>query len=318
MTNENAANNAAKYAFFYMLSLVALIFTALSAGMIIFQLINKSIEDVLLSGGGQFSPETLKFAISALVIATPIFYITSHQIQKSLVSGALDRESGIRKWLTYFILFIASVVMLGWLISTINSFLDGELTLKFFLKALTAIGIAAAVFTFYYYDIRRSEIVNKKDRVVSIYFYASLVFIIAVFTASLFIVESPRETRSRKLDNAVLESFNQIDQAINEYYRENKKMPENLDILKEEYPYISDDNLKDPETEKVFELKITGDRSYELCAVFRTANNENNGSYDEWYKEMWPHAVGEQCLKKKVEMIPTGEQKMIESVPVMR
>jgi len=307
----NVSNNAAKYAFFYMLSLVALVFTALSAGMIIFQFINKNIEDVLQSGGGQFSPEALKFAISALVIATPIFYLTSRQIQKSLFSGALDRESGIRKWLTYFILFIASVVMLGWLISTINSFLDGELTMKFFLKAFTAIGIAAAVFTFYYYDIRRSEIVNKKDRVVAVYFYVSLVFILAVFTASLFIVESPRETRSRKLDNAVLDSFNQVDQAVNEYYRENKKMPENLEILRQEYVYLSEKDLKDPETGKAFELRVTGDRSYELCAVFRTANNEDNNSYNDWYKERWPHIAGEQCLKQRVEPILTDEQKIV-------
>ncbi len=33
-------HNSAKYAFFYMLSLVALVFVALSTGMIIFQIIN--------------------------------------------------------------------------------------------------------------------------------------------------------------------------------------------------------------------------------------------------------------------------------------
>src|SRR3989339_45567 len=250
MTNANTTDNAAKFAFFYMLSLVALVFMALSTGMIIFQVINKNIMDTLHEGSGQFSSEALKFAISALIISAPVFFAASRSIYRSLFSGALNRESGIRKWLTYFILFIASVVMIGWLIFTINNFLNGELTLKFLLKAVTAIGIAVSVFTFYYYDIRRPEVIDKKDRVIS------------------------------------------------EYYRENSRLPEDLNVLREEYPYITDEDIRDKET-GAFEFNIKGDRAYELCAVFRTSNTDESGSY-EWYKERWPHEAGEQCLKQKV------------------
>src|SRR3989339_179145 len=248
MTNANTTDNAAKFAFFYMLSLVALVFMALSTGMIIFQVINKNIMDTLHEGSGQFSPEALKFAISALIISAPVFFAASRSIYRSLFSGALNRESGIRKWLTYFILFIASVVMIGWLIFTINNFLNGELTLKFLLKAVTAIGIAVSVFTFYYYDIRRPEVIDKKDRVISVYFYGTLAIIIAAFVSALFVVESPTITRNRKLDNAILDSFNQIDQAISEYYRENSRLPEDLNVLREEYPYITDEDIRDKAT----------------------------------------------------------------------
>ncbi|MFH0892074.1 MAG: DUF5671 domain-containing protein [Candidatus Falkowbacteria bacterium] len=298
MTNANTTDNAAKFAFYYMLSLVALVFMALSTGMIIFQVINKNIVDTLHEGSGRFSSEALKFAISALIISAPVFFAASRGIYRSLFSGALNRESGIRKWLTYFILFIASVVMIGWLIFTINNFLNGELTLKFLLKAVTAIGIAVSVFTFYYYDIRRAEVVDKKDRVISVYFYGTLAIIIAAFVSALFVVESPTVTRNRKLDNAILESFSQIDQAISEYYRENSRLPENLSTLREEYPYITDEDIRDKET-GAFELNITGDRAYELCAVFRTSNTDESGSY-EWYRERWPHEAGRQCLKQKV------------------
>ena len=298
MTNANTTDNAAKFAFFYMLSLVALVFMALSTGMIIFQVINKNIMDTLHEGSGQFSSEALKFAISALIISAPVFFAASRSIYRSLFSGALNRESGIRKWLTYFILFIASVVMIGWLIFTINNFLNGELTLKFLLKAVTAIGIAVSVFTFYYYDIRRAEVIDKKDRVISVYFYGTLAIIIAAFVSALFVVESPTITRNRKLDNAILDSFNQIDQAISEYYRENSRLPEDLNVLREEYPYITDEDIRDKET-GAFEFNIKGDRAYELCAVFRTSNTDESGSY-EWYKERWPHEAGEQCLKQKV------------------
>lgn len=294
------SNNSAKYAFFYMLSLVALIFMSLSAGMIIFQIINKNIIDVINQFRGRYSPDQLKFAISALIISTPIFYLTAHQIYKNLFSGALEKDSGIRKWLTYFILFVSSVVMIGWLIATINSFLDGELTMKFILKSVTAIGIAAAIFSFYLYDIKREQVAGKKDKTIQMYFYSSLAVVIAVFTASLFFVESPTETRNRKLDNAVLENFNDIDRALETYYNDNETIPEDLEVLKSEFSYITDKDLEDPVSKEKYEYKKVSDNTYELCATFRTSNKDDEEDRYKPYEEQWPHDIGHQCLKQKV------------------
>lgn len=295
-------NNAAKFAFFYMLSLVALVFMALSTGMIIFQIINKNIIDVLSAYrySGSFSSDQLKFAISALIIATPIFFVISKMIYKSLFRGELGKDSGIRKWLTYFILFISAVVMIGWLIGTINSFLDGELTTKFLLKAITAIGIAAAVFTFYLYDIRRKVVAGTKDKVIRIYFYVSLAVVLIVFVASLFIVESPTETRNRKLDEAVLSSFERINSAINEYYQSNNRLPADMEELKSEFTYLVDKDLADPETKKAFDYNIKGDNKFELCADFRTSNLDNADIQYEPYQDVWPHEAGYQCLTKTI------------------
>ena len=189
--------------------------------------------------------------------------------------------------------------MIGWLIATLNGFLNGELSTKFLLKAITAISIAAAIFTFYFYDIKREEVKGKKDNVIRIYFYASLVIVIAVFTASLFTVESPTETRSRKFDNMILNNFSQIDGAVNEYYRSEEKLPENLEILLEEYSYIDEKDLKDPITGEQYKYNKLEDDKYELCAIFRTSNKDDNVR-DYNYKEQWPHDAGEQCLNKRV------------------
>jgi len=299
-------NNAAKYAFFYMLSLVALIFMALSAGMIIFQIINKNIVDALNQYQGQFSSSILKFAISAILISTPIYYLTTWQIFKNLFSGNLGKDSGIRKWLTYFILFIASVVMLGWLIGTINSFLDGELTTKFILKSITAILISASIFTFYFYDIRRDS-VDKKNRFIQIYFYASLAIVVAIFISSLFVVDSPTETRNKKFDNLILDSFNNIDGAINGYYQENEELPANLNELREEYSYLSEDSLRDPVSKVQFDYRVTADDAYELCATFKTSNKNENLMEFSYNKDRWSHDAGYQCLSQKVHAEGNGK-----------
>ncbi|MFA4941074.1 MAG: DUF5671 domain-containing protein [Patescibacteria group bacterium] len=293
--------NTAKFAFFYMLSLVALIFMALSTGMIIFQIINKNIPDILNIYQGAFSSGQLKYAISALIISAPIFYVCMKQIYSNLKTGELEKDSGIRKWLTYFILFISSVVMIGWLIGTVNTFLNGDMTAKFILKAITALLISAAVFSFYLYDIKRVDVIGV-NKVIKIYFYSSLAIILATFVASLFAVESPVQTRARKYDSLVLGNFNNINSAINSYYKEYKKMPGGLNELKGEYSYLGEDSTKDPEKKNEFEYRIVGENTYELCAEFKTSNKNNdndNGDYS-YYKEKWPHEAGYQCLKQKV------------------
>ena len=142
----------AKFAFFYLLSLVALVFTSVAVGLIIFQIINKTIIDELSLAPGGFSQDALRFAISAIIIAAPIYFVMMWLLNKNLLKGTMEKESGIRKWLTYFILLVSAVVMIGWLIGTISSFLNGELSLKFILKSLTSILISALIFSFYLYE----------------------------------------------------------------------------------------------------------------------------------------------------------------------
>ena len=299
-------NNSAKFAFFYMLSLVALLFMSLSAGMIIFQIINKYIIDIIDQYRGRFSSGQLKFAISAVLVSSPIYYFTARQIYKNLFAGELSKDSGIRKWLTYFTLLVATVTMIGWMIAVVNNLLEGELTTKIILKAITAIFISASIFTFYLYDIKREEVAGKKDIVIKIYFYVTLVLIIAVFVASLFIVESPRETRKRKLDNNIITNFESIHSAINDYYNNKDILPENLEIILEDSNYINERVLKNPESGKMFEYRIVDKKTFELCAEFKRSNkNDEDMDYD-YFKQNWPHEAGWQCIKQKVEIYEKG------------
>lgn len=290
----------AKFAFYYMLSLVALVFTALSTGMIIFQIINKLIPDpgTFLPGG--FDQGILKFAIAAIIIAGPIYFVTSYLINSNLISGKLSKDSGVRKWLTYFILFVSSVVVIGWLIAIIFNFLDGEWTIKFILKAITAIIIAALIFTYYLYDIRQTEI-KAKNKIVLIYFYGAIAIAAISLIASMFIVESPVVARNKKFDNAILNRFVTIDNAINSYYVDHKKMPDNLDqILNQGTYYITAQDLTDPVTSEKFNYQIKSKDTYEICATFKTSNKDENDKQYSYVDSRWRHDTGYQCLIQKL------------------
>ncbi|MBI4779577.1 hypothetical protein HY797_03960 [Candidatus Falkowbacteria bacterium] len=306
----------AKFAFFYLLSLVALVFTAISTGMIIFQIINKIIADDLSLAPGGFSQDALRFAISAIIIAGPIFFAMTRLINKNLLSGNMEKESGIRKWLTYFILLVSAVVMIGWFIATVSSFLNGELTTKFILKSLTSILISALIFSYYLYDIKR-ENVSKNNNVIKIYFYGSMAIAAIALIAAFFFIDSPLKVREQKFDQAIINKFSQIDYAINAYYGENKKLPENLNALLNggSTYYVTENDITDPGTGKAIDYKISAKDSYELCSTFKTENKSQANDKSIYVDTRWLHDSGYQCLKQRIAQIDQTKPAPV-SVPV--
>lgn len=302
MTSQN---NAAKFAFFYLLSLVALIVMAISVGAIIFQIINKEVMDIINEFSGYFSHEALKGAISSLIISAPIYFIATGQIQKNLYSGDLEKESGVRKWLTYFILLITCIIMLGYLIAILNQFLDGELTLKFSLKALTAIVISGSIFSFYLYDVKRQEIKGRKDKFIKWSFVAALTFVVVSLIAGFFYVESPIETRNRKVDEKIISHLYGIDNAITMYYQEHKSLPESLDEINNSAYYLKADQFKNPKTGLPYEYKKIDSMVYEICTEFLTSNKDNPEPMHmyEYTDTRKMHDAGYQCIKSRIKII---------------
>ena len=298
-------NNSAKFAFFYMLSLVALGFFAYSVGAIIFQMINKNIPDLLSTFSGKYSTNALKFAISAVIVAGPIYYLMMWQIGKNLFKGFLKKDSGVRKWLTYLILLVSAIVAIGWLIAIVYNFLDGDLTTKLILKALTAIVIAAVVFVFYLYDIKREETEGKKSLFIKIYFWITLVVSVAILVSSFFFVESPAEARNKRHDQLISEHLMTIDNSVQIYSNNENMMPESLDtITTYKFNSISADNTQDPITGQKFEYKTTGKDTYEICASFTTSTlNQSNSLEEYYYDQKWRHDQGRYCFSRKVEKI---------------
>lgn len=298
--------NLAKYTFLYLLSLVTLIMTAIAVGNVIFELINKFIPDPLAVGTNAFDATGIKFSIATLVIAAPIYFITTRTIITSLVDGKLERDAAPRRWLTYLIILVSAFVMLGWLIGLLFGFLDGELTLQFGLKAVTALIIAGAVFGFYFYDVRRANI-NKKDNIVKWSGIAASLVVIASLIVAFFFVESPVEARNRRHDQLLTGNFDQIDSSINSYFSENKKMPNSLSELVNEKRYINESMTKDPLNGEVIEYKVLGDKKYQLCANFSTSNIGVSPNID-YTVTRWPHKEGRQCIDQQVFQSKTEPQ----------
>jgi len=288
-------NNAAKFAFLYMISLVALGFVAYSVGAIIFQIINKYISDPVNTYRAFYTcldSGALRFAIASIIVSTPIYFITTRIINKELFMGNLDKESQIRKWLTFLIMFVSSVVIIGWLIAVIYQFLDGEITIKFILKALTVLAVSGTVLSYYWYDIKREITFGEKNKTIRAYAWISLIVIFASLIVGIFFVESPQKMRDKKYDKATIGLLNQMESAVETHYRNKETIPENIEEL-----LASSTAISSVEVENITFQK-TSDTNYELCATFKTSNKNSEECYGSWLDEEWQHDAGHQCIEK--------------------
>ena len=141
---------SAQDAFLYLVVFSMLGLSAFYFGSLIFQFIDLGWLDPAEEGPGRgFHEQEIRYAIAVLAVAFPLFLILSVKTAKEIAGDAAKRGSGVRKWLTYMTLLVASLVIVGDLIGLIYQFLNGSLTMRIALKLLTVGVIAGAIFLYY-------------------------------------------------------------------------------------------------------------------------------------------------------------------------
>jgi hypothetical protein len=257
----------AKYSYFYLLSLVALIFLAISLGMILFNIINISVGDNLIERTFVNYDNQLKFAISALLISAPVYYLSQYLIKKGFKKNEFSKESNLRKWLIYLILFVSSVIILGLLISLFNNFLRGELTARFVLKAVSVFFLSAFVFLYYLYNLQSS----RKKIIEKIFLFSSVVIILTIFISAFFFIESPQTARDRKYDQNLLNNIHNLEALVNDYYNHNDRLPTSIEEIRSfnsRMSYINLDSLN------LIDYQLISETEFEFCADFRLEDKD--------------------------------------------
>ncbi|WP_293706739.1 MULTISPECIES: DUF5671 domain-containing protein [unclassified Stenotrophomonas] len=153
------ASLSAREAFAYLVLFSTLYFFAWNLGSLLFQLIEYLLPDpadadwqrLRLDGG-------IRWAISALVIAFPVFAFVARRVSLDVDRHPIKRLSPVRRWLTYLTLFVAAIVLIGDLTALVYNLLGGDLSLRFVLKVAVVAAIAGTVFGYYLWDLRQEEV----------------------------------------------------------------------------------------------------------------------------------------------------------------
>lgn len=298
---ENINKNLPRDVFLYLLSVVTMAISSIAFGTIIFQIINVYLPDVLSYESTSSAYNTMRYAMAGLIVVFPVYVWLMKFLGKDIEINPEKKELRIRKWLLYFTLFVSAVVIIGDLITLIYNFLQGELSVRFALKFLTILLISGVIFI-YYKKILKSEEVIRGSFILSILPKIIIVIIGASIISGLFIAGLPKDQRLVRLDERRISDLSSIDNQIENYWINNRKLPNTLSQL-ETGLNISLPN--DPVANISYEYNKKSDLKFELCAVFQTSAKDNVNNdigmlkpVNQFYAQLQNHKQGRDCFEK--------------------
>jgi membrane protein YqaA with SNARE-associated domain len=304
---------------FFSFILLGIVATAL--GTLYFQIINVTFPDALdgMSWYGvSQATSTIHYAIAALLIGFPLYFFAMRLWFRKFREDEGRVESKLSKWLTYLVLLVTAVTMVGDLITIVFTLLQGEITARFFLKALTILVIAGAVFGFYFLERRKIQYQSAVSRQVFLNFGRGVALIVALGIVLGFVVGgSPETARNRTFDQTRANNLSTLSDCIEQYAQGLGALPTTLADLRQssQYSYCAG-YMKDPETGAAYEYRVvtpsraegaTRVGAFELCATFAlpsdevtTPVNTYGGGSAVWYE----YEAGRSCDTMTARLMP--------------
>lgn len=302
---------------FFSFILLGIVATAL--GTLFFQIINITFPDALDTTNWYSESQAMSsihYAIAALIIGYPLYFLAMRLWFRKFREDEGRTESKLSKWLTYLVLLVTAVTIVGDLITVVFTLLQGEITVRFFLKALTILAIAGAIFGFYYLERRKIQYHVDVARSTFLNFGrgVSAVVIIGVILG-FFAGGSPTTQRNRTFDQTRVNHLGTLSGCVEQYARDLGALPLSLADLRQssQYSYCAS-YMQDPETGMAYEYRVvTPSRvegagrigEFELCATFALAQKESaalNGGYGN--DALWSqHESGRVCDTVKAQLL---------------
>ncbi len=140
-------NNTAKHTVLQLGALITLYVSLTSLVVLLFSIINLQLPDAIDSYWEiESSASSVRYAIAMLVVFFPTYITLTRVVNKTRRSETNPTYLGLTKWLLYLSLLVGGGVLLGDAVVVILNFLEGEITMRFLLKAVTLFLVVGVAF----------------------------------------------------------------------------------------------------------------------------------------------------------------------------
>lgn len=285
-------------------SLIALYLSASFLITLVFGLINISYPSASDTYWEiESATESIRIGIAMLLVFFPTYLVLTRLMNRfrRVEQGALYQN--ITKWLIYLSLLIGGLVLLGTLVTTIYTFLNGDLTTRFLLKAATVLVVVGAAFHYYILDAKGVWVKEENKSILFGVGVSLLVFLAIAFGVKN--IETPSVVREMKLDETQVNDLRNIQWQIDGYMAMSSSSLPNT--LEEAYATAGMDVPSAPEGREAYSYEKT-DKGFKLCATFSRDSTPNefmdSGYVDPMAKiknpENWNYKQGRYCFERVV------------------
>lgn len=232
----------------------------------------------------------LRWAISSLVVAYPLYLWLSQVVRRVLREDAERRRSRVRSWLIWLTLFFTAAALFGDLATLLYRFLDGEMTTRFLLKAAIVGVISAGLFTHYRAALQADgDAAGALRQTVRWLGPATAVALAASLAAAFWLAGSPAQARDWAFDEQRIEDLQAIGRAVDRYWKDHERLPDDLMALARTRDAGRLD-LRDPVTGRQYDYTVVGERDYRLCAGFAAPSKPGD-------ERFWRHGAARYCYE---------------------
>jgi Domain of unknown function (DUF5671) len=278
----------------YLLLFSMLYIAAFNIGVLLFEFINHAFPDAARPTYAALMRSTVRWSLSSLMVTFPMFLYLSRVVAGSVRKDPVKRRSSVRRSMMYLTVFVAAFILIGDVTVLIYNALGGELTTRFLLKVATIAAITGTILSYYLADLRLEDTkpVIVEPHWQRLYGWGASIAVAAVIAVAFALIGSPSNERSRQLDARRVNDLRQISGVVDVYFGRYRRLPASLHELSHEGGMTvtaGDASLGQ------YEYRVTGEKTYELCATFQRDSSEQP-----WGDEFWAHGPGRQCYTPKI------------------
>lgn len=308
---ENTSSKTSPKDFFLWLGAIIALYGSVSLLItLLFEYINYVYPDPLAYAGDPYGG-VVRFAMSGLIVLVPALIILMRFIRSGIEKEPGKATIWVRRWAIMLTVFLALLTALIDLITVLNTFLGGEGSERFFLKAAVVLLIALGVFLHFMADFKGYWITHsKKANLVGIGVGILTIFAIV---SGFFIIGTPSDIRMLRYDEQKVQDLQNIQYQVLNYWQLKEQFPKTLTELAD--PLSGSMVPVDPQESTSYRYEVTGPLSFKLCASFNKESPDMTGrgsypsapsyAYDmgmgDDSTDTWKHGVGEVCFERTID-----------------
>lgn len=155
---HTAQKGGAIEAFYHLSAFSCLYIAVVSLVVMLFNLIDVAFPDPADSYYGysrEWTLSSIRFALSFVIVFSPLYLLFNRLIRRQTLRGALVRGGTVQRWLTYLTLFVIVVTVLVDAATLVFTLLEGEMTLRVFLKCIILFAAVGGVFVYLWMETKK-------------------------------------------------------------------------------------------------------------------------------------------------------------------